>query len=54
MPYMDWHVLISVFGVKLIKCNECGSLHLQHGQKTVRIWGSSCLRHSYRHTHIMK
>lgn len=45
MPYMDWHVIVQAFGYKLIKCNECGTIHLQSKRKTVRIWGKTCARH---------
>jgi hypothetical protein len=54
MPYMDWHIMFNVFGLKLIKCNECGSLYIQYRYKTTRIWGKSCLKHSYRHTETFK
>lgn len=45
MPYMDWHTIVTVFGYKLSKCNECGTIHLQSKRKTVRIWGKSCTKH---------
>lgn len=47
MPYMDWHTIISIFGYKVCKCNECGTIHLQSKHGTVRIWGRSCSRHIY-------
>jgi len=54
MPYMEWEIIISAFGFKILRCYECGSLYLNHNKKTTRIWGDSCLRHSYKHSNLIK
>lgn len=52
MPYMEWEIIINIFGFKILRCYECGSIYLQHNNKTTRIKGKSCLRHTYRNTNL--
>jgi|GEM_PF-3313296 hypothetical protein len=54
MPYMEWKLLFHVFGLKLFRCCECGSIYFRNNHKTIRIWGESCLKHSYQRTDLLE